>query len=86
VKSGRKYAQGGLARILPDLPDELGKKVSSLCAKEKTSHALFQNNAKYFRQLELPGTDHRQQLFPLFDGGSAEISRLAQRVFECLGQ
>jgi hypothetical protein len=84
VKSGWKYAQGGLANILPDLPDELGRKVSFLYAEEKTSRALFQNNAKYFRQLALPGTDHRQQLFPLFDRGSAEISRLVQRVFECV--
>jgi len=74
-----------LASTLPNLPDELGRKVSSLYAEEKTSSAMFRSNAKYFRQLELLGTNHQQQqLFPLLDRGSAEISRLAQRVFECV--
>jgi hypothetical protein len=73
-----------LATILPNLPDELGRKVSSLYAEEKTSSALFRNNAKYFRELERLGRDHQQQMSPLLDRGSAEISRLARRVFECV--
>jgi hypothetical protein len=72
-----------LASILRNLPDELGRKISALYAEEKTSSALFRNNAKYFREFDVVRGNPRQ-LSPLFDRGSAEISRLAQRVFECV--
>jgi hypothetical protein len=74
---------GNLAGIFPNLPDELGRKISALYAEEKTSSALFRNNAKYFREFDVVRGNPRE-LSPLFDRSSAEISRLAQRVFECV--
>lgn len=74
---------GNLIGIFPHLPDGLGRKISALYAEERTSSALFRNNAQYLRELDVVRSDPRQ-LSPLFDRGSAEISRLAERVIECV--
>lgn len=71
--------KSNMVALLPYMPEELAKKISSLQAVQKAADATFVGNVNYWReQRQRPSQSHQTNL----NSSAAELGRLAAKVEE----